>query len=113
MGGCASPQWESVVKNRQAKGAYQDGQCAVYAKDLQQKLPFATQRITWTATDNEPIRHTVRHQVLAYQVGKESWFIDSVTALPRWVGSTSDSMEERAKQFYAPYSVRIAAIVVE
>jgi hypothetical protein len=114
LASCAgSPQWEQVIANRSAKGDGVDGQCDVYARDLQSKLSFPTQRITWTAQCNEPIPATVRHTVLAYSVGEESWFIDNVSATPIWVGKVTDPIEDRAKQFYAPSWVTISNIHID
>lgn len=102
--GCASQQWDAVTTNRACPGAFEAGACLTYAQSLQSRLPFPTAIVAWTVTDGA---YSARHAVLAYEVGEESWFIDNVTCRPRWVGSTRDSLEARALQFYAPQNVRI------
>lgn len=109
----SSPQWEAVVKNRFVEGASIDGQCAVYVSNLQAKLNFPTEKITFTARCNEPIPKIVRHQLLAYSVGNESWFIDNLICRPRWVGSVNDPLEQRIQQFYSPIWVYPSDIVVD
>lgn len=90
-----------------------DGQCVAYAKYLQDGLNFPTKRITWTATCNEPVPKTVRHQVLSYTVGKEVWFVSNDWPDPRWVGNEGDSWEQLIKQWYTPSWVTVSGIVVE
>lgn len=92
---------------------YVDGGCATFAASLQSKLPFPTQRVTWTETGVAPFVHSYRHQVLSYRVGKEVYFIDNFSAGPKWVGSVGDSREAMAMQFRAPERVLISNIVVE
>lgn len=104
--GCASEQWQAVTTNRACPGAFEAGACLPYAQNLQRRLPFPTAIVAWTVTDGA---YSARHAVLAYEVGEESWFIDNVTCRPRWVGSTRDSLEARALQFYAPQRVTIVA----
>lgn len=112
LAGCASPQWEAVMRNRTAPGAYEAGACARYAENLGRRLPFPTVIVAWTATSAAPFPSTVRHAALAYEVDGESWFIDNVTCSPRWVGSVSDSLAARASQFCAPAAVRVSDVKI-
>lgn len=101
------------MAHRENVHSYKDGECRLWAKTVQGHLPFATQRISWTATGIDPFAKSARHEVLAYRVGREIWFIDNLSAGPRWVGNEGERVEVMAMQFYAPAFVLISGIAVE
>lgn len=98
---------------RQNTHSFQNGDCRLWAKEVQGKLPFKSQRISWTATGIEPFAKSARHEVLAYHVGKEVWFVDNFSLAPRWVGVDGERVEVMAMQFYAPAWVVISDIMVQ
>lgn len=114
LSGCASPQWSAVVALKEsAPGRFEEGGCRLYATSLQKALPFKTTRISWTATGIDPFAKSARHEVLAYEVGNEVWFMDNFSTAPKWVGPVGERPEVLAMQFYSPAWVVISNVVVE
>ncbi len=111
LSGCSTPQWEKVMAAKdKAPGHYEEGGCRTWAKGVQARLDFPTHRFAWTAKGGDTL---ARHEVLAYNVGDEVWMMDNFSLGPKWVGTTKDSVEEMAMQFYSPARVRIENIRID
>ncbi len=114
LSGCASPQWRTVMVYKDgATGHYVDGSCRLWAQDMQRQVGFPTKRISWTVIGIDPFSRPVRHEVLAYSVGREVWFVDNFSRAPRWVGVEGERLEVLIQMFYAPAFVVIGDIVVD
>lgn len=92
---------------------HKEGECRLWAKEVQSKLPFKTQRISWNVIGIDPFAKGARHEVLAYHVGNEIWFVDNFSAGPKWVGNEGERLEVMAMMFYRPHWVLISGIAVE
>ena len=117
LSGCAgSPQWESAVRHKeQTPGRHIQGGCAVFARELQKRMAkdgVPTKLVTFTVTITDPPA-SVLHQIVAYQVGEESWFIGNDNPAPVWVGHIQDPWEQRIRQFYKGTNVTVSNIVIE
>lgn len=118
LSGCASsPQWDSAIQLRAIHAKYASNQCEPFAKELQAKMKadgYYSVRVTYTLTGNDPLPYSARHQIVSWINERgEAWCWDSVRPEPVWVGTTSDSLQQRILQFHAPHYVSISNIVVE
>lgn len=120
IAGCykGSPAFESVMKHKDHEpGRFIDGQCEVFAHALQKDMAadgIPTKLITFDVkTQGEFDEVGVRHQVLAYVVNQDIYFMDNTVTGPVWVGSTDDLLMDCIAQFYKGSWVSVSNVKVE